>query len=504
MDQDPKMQGGDTENNSSPVANNTNSEQAVPVANAAPSETIIFSETVTSTSPTPAQSQPAAPAQTNQNQPTVSPANPPKKNHTGLIVAVIAVVVALLAGIGAAVWYFVIYSNPDKVAYDAVENLLRADAISISGSGSAKSASYDGSYTELSYTLNSQAKTFEAGSADSKIQISHYDEDGKKDEFAVDVDFGTVAVSDGVFYFRVGNLMENVDGVMELSGTTYDELPEYAQSLYQLGEEVDGEWWRLSVSEIFDKVAEFTDEDVTPAKKLYTCVTDIYKNNPSRELSEMYSQHPFVMFNRVSETTQGYKLNESGKSAYTMNLNLDELAGFINLIPKSSFAHEYVDCVNDYIDEISATSPYGDLDDVSEVDASNWSSPEGIDNFYFIITNLSHQLSSIIYEDKNAFSRLDLNYASTTIEQPSNYRSAMELFDDVVEIIQQAFGNRYEEPISWNDYGYTSIGTFSFYDDIECDHYEYLDDDMFECYILTERDDDDFWHDDDDSTGGEA
>ena len=89
--------------------------------------------------------------------------NSKNSNHIGMILGIIAVVI-ILGIIGVAVWFFGFYSNPDKVAYDAVENLLIAPNVITSGSVVIETDMDDSPLKRLSLELENSSRTLPSSS----------------------------------------------------------------------------------------------------------------------------------------------------------------------------------------------------------------------------------------------------------------------------------------------------------------------------------------------------
>ncbi len=495
MDPDPKMQEGTTPDNNNNI--NTN----VPAT-----------DQNTNPNPTP-ESTPVAAA-------AVNSANPPKK-HTGLIVAIVAAILILLVGAGIAVWYFVIHSNPDKVAFDAINGFLHEHSVTVTGSAY-NEQTYHSYRTRSTISLDSKrGATNLPASSTITAGFAQYENNSDDPEVDLSLELGSVVFSDGIIYFRINDLMEAVDSALASSGLSRSRLDDYGKLLYGIGEKIDGEWWQFSLPDILDLISADNSESYSSIRNAYNCVFEAASGDIAGELASIYSENRFIGITKVSQSAFGDVKATSGNSLYELTFDYEKMADFINSLPNSDYANKLYTCYNNFVaaedlDDsgfIPRRISAADFDKVSAEDLAGSRNTE-TNNYYLEISNFDHKLKSLYAYEKSEDEQTEIHfyfqYEPVTISAPESYRPITELIEEVsVDVIklsaaQQGIELIYDEeaqlwylpdgtPVDLNITGiFGSLGsTTSDGDDID-DSY----DDLWS--------DDDFWDDDpDDSPSSE-
>lgn len=450
MNQDPTMQGGNTPTQGDqPVGENTaktNTESTAGDQPQTPSNptkapdtgAVVVEETIAETvTEAPASGLPSWMAATPDptvtglpNGSVVEPAAPPKKKHTGLIVTLIIIFILLLAGAGAAVWFFCFYNQPDNVAFDAVNQFLQQKDLTVTGSLDYDWSSESDENRHIKLSLDNSRSGI-AGNSDLKFNYSQdLNIDGKK-EF--ELDLGSVAMSDGVLYFKIGNLIETVDQFSDELDEAYSTVEEQLvwQAIYQLLETIDGEWWQISIPDILDMINESGDYDgeVAATRKFYNCMLDVAKQDVGSELAKIYRDNRFLKAVKVTQSADGKRKPADGNNLYEIEFDYDKMANFINALPQSNTANQFYACYNTYIDEIEEftednlgkTPEHIGADDAEKVTADDLSESRNDDvKYYLEIAPWGHQLQGIYMQSK-ATETPDCPFSYNTDDVPTTY-----------------------------------------------------------------------------------
>lgn len=439
MNKDPEMQGNQTAKHNPQTTNSGAQEQVVkttiieesrPVNAAAPENMVVAEATVETKMP---------------NGQTVETTLVPKKKHKGFIIgAIIAFVVLILAAVGTAVWYFVYYNNPDKVAYDAISNFLSAKNVTVDGEMSGV-MTMNGQKSKMTMKIDS-ASAGAAGQSTLTASWGALDANGvsmgnEPSNFKV----GNVVLSDGVLYFRTDGLDDLVNEVVEsmnLDAHLYD-YSEIYDLVMGIVDEIDGEWWRISVPDIIDAIIDDAQE-AKRAKEFYTCVVNVANSDVRGEVTKLYQNNQFVKV----EQTKGDNI-KAGNSLYNVSFDYDQMAAFVNAVNQGDTAGALRNCYDRYEDEGMTAKTTGSREDVTAADLQ-----EAFDDTLAVqleISNWGHQLTSIRIQevdDKNNSGQLNFNYDEVVINAPEEYRSITDLVDKIMTRVTEAFE-------SWfGDFGY--------------------------------------------------
>ncbi len=392
-----------------------------------------------------------------------------KKKHTGLIVAIVTVLLVLLAGGGFSLWYFLLYSNPENVAFDAINGFLQEKNITLGGSMWGESYDYDDTGMRMELALQNSSDGL-AGSSDISYKMMMIDEEHEeiKGE-TLELLLGSVMMSDGVFYLKVGKLMDYLNkSYPDMSEATDQD----SQVMYQLLETFSDEWWEVSVPDVVDMVADLVDDakftrQAEYTKQFYSCLVNAAQQNIKGEIAEIYKNNRFVRVQKVDRSAEGHKVAEGGHSLYLLSFDYAKMASFVNELPKTATANSIYACYNDYakhLDDYSTTLPESvSADDIPEVTADDLEEDFGeADNkIYLEISNWGHQLRSVFVHNEvysrsysgsdyahdevraqgkerlESIAELNLifSYSPVTIAAPAESRPITDLFEEMMEVV---------------------------------------------------------------------
>lgn len=392
----------------------------------------------------------------------VEPAKAPKPKRTGLIVTIVLLILLLLAGGGFALWYFLFYNNPENIAFEAINGFLREKNVVTTGQMWGEYYDSDRSGSRMEIELKNSSAGL-AGVSDIVLSNSEFDVEHELDEEgAYELTLGSVMMSDGVFYLRIGQLMDTVDKFIDDSGLTKEDLPDSYQVLYQLGEIVDEEWWEVSPIDIIDTITEEVDnledlDEITYLKDFYRCAVDVANQDIGKELAEIYKNNRFLKITKVSQSSEGHKKPDSGNSLYLVEYDYQKMADFINALPKSHIAEQAYTCYNNYRSNVESESSRLpekiDADFFDEITAKDLEdSRDANTKQYLEISNWGHELKGVfIYgesrldEDgeENADGELysahevdlQFTYSPVTVDAPAESRPITDLIEELKEII---------------------------------------------------------------------
>ena len=342
----------------------------------------------------------------------------PKKKSKGWLIGVIIASILFLAICGVAIWYFAFYSNPNKVAYDAINKIISAENVSIDGGIVAASDDF-----MVIVNLDSTASHLPNTSA-VEVLVNVGDDE---DYISFNVDLGVITMRDGVMYLQV-------DGVLDsLRAIGIDEEDPDAEILIDYLEEIEDEWWRISLPEIVD---EFELGSFGEAmKESYVCVIDGTNNENSEEIAKLYRENQFIKVSPTKSFIDGssYENPEPGYRFYEVSIDKNALAGYINGMQNTESAKKMQDCMN----RVAKKYFNGSFDTQSEkISASDINLPEDL-RLVLEISKFGHELRSVRGYYANDDVELSLGvlfkYVSAPeISAPNNYRPITELIEEIM------------------------------------------------------------------------
>lgn len=418
---------------------------------------------VIETSSTPApETMPATDAATGAPVDTVVIVKPPKKKKTSLIVGVIIAILLVLGGIGFGIWYFAVYQNPENVVFDAVNNLITAKNVSPTGSFTISIPVSDGYQVDLNITAESASRRLPNESL-VKLMLSVRDASGSAmmDE-PIEVDVGGIQMSDGVVYLKFDHLSETFDNILPNifphtdCGPLMDCLPDdnpIEDALYEIADLLDGEWWQISLPDVLDEIGELEDWQAEAVEELYTCALNAMNTDDYSEIATLYARHRFIEVKEIA----ALDVYPQGTTGYSVSLNHDALANFLNSSKRVSAATAFYDCYNATIDKASrhTDSYYYEDEDFEEMKIS----PDGIKDItasdlnklfptdaeiILFVEPWGHALREVSIrlgkdEEPSASIMLGFDYNAKTVSAPSEYRPITELFEEIGEIIYELY-----------------------------------------------------------------
>lgn len=360
------------------------------------------------------------------------PVDPPKKKRTALIVSLLSLAIVLIIGIAAAVWYFVYYSNPNKVAYDAVNGFLQREAVETTGLITGRTTL--GSNNGFLFSINIESKngTGVSGENTAVLKLTPVDANGQGlSDGNYEVEFSVIMLSDGVFYVKADRLAEAIETLAdEMDLSTAEELEIY-ESILGLLEEVDGEWWRISIPELIDEYID-SSELARSSKEFYACLMNVANTNYNSQIAELYSNNQFINITKDSP-----KIYHGDAAGYSVSFDYDKMANFLNSTLDLEIAANTGNCFERFITDGLGSDGVNITFTETETDAETLRSMlDGVDITLFI-TDFGHELRHVdIAYNSNSDSdyvnmSLSFAYPNITIAPPSKYRP----FDDLVELI---------------------------------------------------------------------
>lgn len=372
---------------------------------------------------------------------------PKKKKHTGLIVAIVTFVVLLLAGIGIAFWYFLCFNNPERVAYDAIDGLLKQNSLVSTANLSGTIKSEEGNF-RLAVSVDASA----AGASSSSnigVELTPVDANGKPLSNQVyKFKISNVIISDGVFYIRTEDLAKTVESLMDEVATeegSQEVIAMLKDMISEILNTVDNEWWQVSVPDIIDMIAE-GDPKAEPAKELYTCMVNIANQDSKGELASLYSDNRFVTVEKSNAVDASM---EKGLAVYGVGFDYDKLANFVNAVPNSTIANNIYSCYNKYLDATGSDEERVSADLAKPVTADDLRQEFDADkvNIWIGVDAWSHQLKAVTArsatEGEDGLLTANFVYQDVEVKAPEDYRPVTELVEDIVNIVMQVIGSQY-------------------------------------------------------------
>lgn len=444
--------------------NNTNGVVPEPAPANIQEDTVIVEATpVVMSTPEPA---PAAEAASVQSDNTVLIKPPKKKFSLAAIIGFVVFGLLLVGGIGFAIWYFVVYQNPQNIAFDAVNNFFSAEHVQMDG-GFTVTIDDEDNDTAFAYNIRfkNESKTL-PNATTATLTMSEVDDEGNiVDGHEVSLDIGAAVMSDGVIYFQVAKLAEALDSVVTDESFSKSEI---GQAVYDIVELVDNEWWKISIPEIIDELD--MGSSGKPIKDLYSCIISAAKSDYMNEYADFYRANQFVS---ITKNTELSKTIGSGHTYYDITLDYDRLAGFLNELPHSKYSTEVTACYNTYAEATGGEKI--SADDADKITAADLKGemPEDLE-IYLQVSDFEHKLEAVAFnmpKSEDGYSltgAIGFIYEAGEVSAPDNYRSISELIEDAIEIITPLFmvedgrGNYYyydNEGDLWEyDSAFDSIG----------------------------------------------
>lgn len=368
--------------------------------------------------------QPAEPIKSDSATEATAQPSAPSKKGKGWLIGIIIAAILFLSICGAAIWYFVFYNNPDKVAYDAINNLITANNVMIDGGIGVISE-------DMQILIDIDSTSSKLPNSSTVKALLTTTAGGDEESFSINLDIGSIQMKDGDIYLQVSGILDS----LKKAGIDEDD-EDYALMLDYL-EEFEGEWWKISIPEIVDEfeLGEFGEG----IKEAYTCVVKAANADNSAALAKLYDQNRFIKVDPIKEIRKdnASSLPERGYKYYEVSFDKDKLANYVNSIPDLDHVKEVSNCLNDVFSEYYD----GSFEITSEnISASDIDIPEDL-KVYLEISQFGHELRSIqgSYDDTengedNEFSfGIVFKYdAAPSVSAPSKYRPITELIEEIM------------------------------------------------------------------------
>jgi len=342
----------------------------------------------------------------------------------GIVIGVFILILGCLA-----VWFFAFYNNPEKVMFDGIQNVLHAKNIALDGGSSILLREADSSDSVESAILNltSSSSTL-PNTTEANLLVTF------ADDRSLNLQLGSVILTDGVIYLKASGIMESLDGL----GLTTKLQTEY-EDRYNTLELANDEWWRISVR---DAITELTDNPVKSDYfgQIYDCALNAATSDYHNTLAKLYQQHPFTQVSAINQlaTSDGYTNYQSQPwhNLYEIRLDKAALADFINALPETEIAENFYACYNDAVEQYNPAAEELSVQDFAELSADEIAIPDEL-HLYAEISQFGHQIRSLwAYLDNEQYSNttsVKLKYQDAVVSAPEEYRDATELIQQLPE-----------------------------------------------------------------------
>ena len=386
---------------------------------------------------------------------TQNPHHPGK----GFIVALVVLGVASLALLGCVLWFFLIYSQPTTVVKDALAKLLTADRVV-----SVAESRLTGDGFEINNTSGLSFGKSEGLYAKAELKISGT-------SLGPDTTLtGTLQLSapeHSRVYANVTGLTSAydwyantilTDAGYDAMGYTVEDLEAmvpFLSIMHGIADEAEGTWWGLTGEEA---------EPVQQAINFYKCTVGSLTSEASvNNFIASYDQHPFLTGEKYNDST----INSS--DAYKVTVDEQALADFLNAVYSETIYPNLNTCLaTSGLDSADLALSVSDEDFTLE-EVQDWQLNEALAHYTFIIDGFSHQLVRTYYsetlgEESDAEADHDPTVATDTtdtadetmpriavvtdytypagitISDPEEFRSASELYESAVTLLNSVLG----------------------------------------------------------------
>ncbi len=381
-----------------------------PVANAAP---------VASPTEVPSTPQAVAPS-TNLEQNQARQASLQKKSKaTGIIIAVVAVIVLALGGL--ATWFFVFFNNPTKIVADAVTGLFSAEHLAMQGDISFEPVNPEDAtegVQKVWISFFSDSRRVSPSSYGGIINLDLANNDSLK------LFFDYKIAENHNIYVKFSMLAE----ILEQAGIKHTDYPE-AEKFFEVVNLIDDEWWEINVADLvkqFDldtKIADVYDGCLDCSSSFAAAILR------DKTFSKLYLEHSFLDIKESDMTLSGSSEDSKG---YSVRIKPEIAADYLNSFIRSNVTDEYLNCVADELGESY------DKNNISEYEASDISN--SLPDDYQIILGINpwtHRLNMVSgsYNDDitRTTAKLEFTYKDIPFEVPTSYRP----ISDLIQVLQQ-------------------------------------------------------------------
>lgn len=356
------------------TSNETSSDEKTPDSNNAETpepvqlseqESITTEEVVASTTP--------EPINTPTPEPVVVPTQKTAKGRKGaLIVGIICLVVAVVAGVTAAIIAFNPFGKTNDAVPSAIAKLLNKEApskIAIDGTVSVNSAEAYSPYKSLTVSFNGGVNAV-SGESYGYAHVSASLPDDN--EFGFDLD--ELHTTDDAYYLRLSGVYSeltdyydnqninqsivdcaSVTGSASADGCTPNcvdssdltncvQEPEPTLDLRQyidVFDVIDNEWILIKNSDL-SSLTEMTTID-NPGQCLINAADKLAQYGS--DFADLYKKYPFITYSTEGIMSISASTLKSGEHAYHLSFDADKMVGFVNALPNTGFANELLACM---------------------------------------------------------------------------------------------------------------------------------------------------------------
>ena len=374
---------------------------------------------------------------------------PPEKSRAGLIIGIVVAILVLLCG-GIVLWFYLWYSNPNQVAYDAVNHLIKAENVGLEGGFTIYNSGDDDSVLKAVSISFDQASSSLPSSTSARISFI-FDAEKVEGEPHVLIDVKNIVMQDGVIYLQIAGLLDSINSV-EIDEETRSAMEVYINTL----ELIDNEWWQISIPDLLQTM-ELPGEQSSALTEVYQCAVQAFNSNMSEEVAKIYKQNQFVQItpSKTLGPSDSYNELTAGHKAYELTIDKDKMASFVNQLPETTITEEFFGCVNQVMDKYGGNGSLN-VSDIEEITADDISWLESDEMRVFLeISQFDHKLRSIsVYEyddgENIGGGTILVKYDAVNVTAPENYRPITELFDELSEMFSQIFTMTYDdEELEW-------------------------------------------------------
>ncbi len=239
-----------------------------------------------------------------------SPAIKPKKSKKKL--AIFIIIVLLVLGIGGGAAAYMVYSNPEKVVFDAVQNSIKAKTNITDGNFKLVDSENNGNVS-VDFTSQSNSPKL-AGSLEAKVKIDYKD-------FKINLAGAGMVSEQGDYYFKVDNASELLDKALESEyGKLYVSEPSLQPLVTKVKafvKKIDGRWIKVEKSDISEFSKDYDKQQACVEKAVKKFYDD---NKQQQQIIDTYGDHRFIIVKTSNKPSQ--TINGEDSVAYDLKLDV--------------------------------------------------------------------------------------------------------------------------------------------------------------------------------------
>lgn len=366
------------------------------------------------------------------------------KIGTGKKAAIAILVVIILGLAGFFTWWFAYYSQPKVALAGALKQLVVADDVNVGMILKTTGEDLGGETTNSEIILTSNFHNLTESSH--FLAINNVAEDTNSGDTDEASGSGLTAearmLDDGTVYVKLDNL-----DAFETKYNANGENTETNETAATM-DNINGKWYQLNIEDILQFLG-VDQATAQPIADFYHCSIAVAGQDYSRDLIELYKQHPFLMAERSEE-----KAFTNGATAYNLSVDYEALADFLNALPNLGAMESFYVCYNTMAeslgnDEISAESfTEYNAEDLEIALSSNY-------DLQIEISNFRHELVRISARNNDGDTQqgltADFAYQYEEITVPDEYWTAEDLVAVMQDYITMLFAqmstvNTYDDP----------------------------------------------------------